>query len=552
MSNFTTKKLPHSSIKKIDENSTTIPFHLKQKRRIQKFLIITIIWLGCVFGINYVVQGIGSVQIGTAGDGVSFTPIFFNSTGTAVIEKKWITNILIVGIGGMGHQAGNLADSIMLASLDEEKNSVTMVSIPRDLYVNYGTGEWIGKINALYPKGIGQKKWITLLANKVSEITGQSIHHYMVIDFSAFRYIVNAMDGIQIDVLKDLYDNEYPDYDYGYTVFSVKKWIQDFDGEMALRYARSRHSTSDMDRSRRQQQIINAIKAKSLSAGVITSPSKISNIIEATRSNINTDLTVKDIVLIGSTFANIESSKIHVYNLGDNCFTYNNCTVWAYLYNPSMAYFGGAWALIPEGARINHLSYYDRIHRFIDFIFEYPGIHVTEQPIVMVYNNVSLPYAKNLLMEMKKIWINYNPANILKAATGTIEQSHINIYWNSEYNIGFPPDSPIVLALKTLDIRIPVNMVKSNEYVTTDGPKIEIVLWKDYKDFFTFSKPVEYLPKIETPVFSGSTVSWENKEKSIKNDWWENNRQKIPPKTDTTPSTSTSPYKIAPWEWEQL
>jgi len=41
----------------------------------------------------------------------------------------------------MGHQAGNLADSIMLASLDEEKQSVTMVSIPRDLYVNYGTGE---------------------------------------------------------------------------------------------------------------------------------------------------------------------------------------------------------------------------------------------------------------------------------------------------------------------------------------------------------------------------------------------------------------------------
>jgi anionic cell wall polymer biosynthesis LytR-Cps2A-Psr (LCP) family protein len=45
----------------------------------------------------------------------------------------------------------------------------------------------------------------------------------MVVDFSAFRYIVNALDGIQIDVEKDLYDDEYPDYDYGYQVFSVKK-----------------------------------------------------------------------------------------------------------------------------------------------------------------------------------------------------------------------------------------------------------------------------------------------------------------------------------------
>lgn len=88
MSNFTTKKLPHSSIKKIDESSTTIPFHIKQKRRIQKFLLIILVLLGCVFGINYIVQGIGNVQIGTAGDGAFFTPIFFNSTGTTVIEKK--------------------------------------------------------------------------------------------------------------------------------------------------------------------------------------------------------------------------------------------------------------------------------------------------------------------------------------------------------------------------------------------------------------------------------------------------------------------------------
>ncbi len=45
----------------------------------------------------------------------------------------------------------------------------------------------------------------------------------MVIDFTAFRYVVNALGGIEVDVEKNLYDNEYPDYNYGYTVFSVKK-----------------------------------------------------------------------------------------------------------------------------------------------------------------------------------------------------------------------------------------------------------------------------------------------------------------------------------------
>lgn len=111
----------------------------------------------------------------------------------------------------------------MLASLDEDKQTVTLLSIPRDLYVNYGTGSYAGKINALYQIGLSRKEGISLLAAKVSEITGQSIHHYMVLDFSAFRYIVNALGGISVEAPKDLYDAEYPDYNYGYRIFSVKK-----------------------------------------------------------------------------------------------------------------------------------------------------------------------------------------------------------------------------------------------------------------------------------------------------------------------------------------
>ncbi len=172
-----------------------------------------------------------------------------------------------------------------------------------------------------------------------------------------------------------------------------------------------------------------------------------------------------------------------------------------------MAYFGGAWSLIPEGAKMGSLSYYDRIHRFVDFVFHFPGIHTTLQPVVMVHTSASATYARNVLMEMRKIGINYDPSRVLKVSTGAIERSHINIYWNSEYKIGIDPESNIVQALKTLDIRIPVNIVTSNEYMTTDGPKIEIVLGKDYKEFFTFADPVSYLPKIETPNLSGATVS---------------------------------------------
>ncbi len=551
MSQFTTKKIHHSSAKKSPATETPIWEHLPSKKKVRKIIGITLIILSLITGIGYAVQSIGNIRIGTVWTDVNWVPPVFQSTGTVAVTPPWVTNILIAGIGGAWHQAGTLTDSIMLASLDAEHQSVTMISIPRDLYVSYGTGQWAGKINTLYPIGLSQKEWISLLASKVSEITWQSIQHYMVVDFTAFRYIVNALDGIEIDVIKDLYDNEYPDYNYGYTVFSVKKWLQLFDGETALRYARSRHSTSDIDRSRRQQQIINAIKTKSLSAGVITSPSKISAIIDATRSNISTDMTVGDILSIGKDFATIATSDIHVYNLGDNCLSHSICSVGSYLYNPSMAYFGGAWAIIPEWARINQLSYYDRIRRFVEFIFKFPGIHLDRQPIVIVDTAANVWFARNLAMELVKIGINLDQTNkLFVTSTGSIESSYINIYWNEEYKIGIDPESEIVSALKMLDMRIPVRIVTSNEYVKNDGPKIEIVLGKDYKEYFKFSSPVSYLPKIENPLGSGNILSGESKNipKNIttSNTWSKKNIE------NPTKNTNTTPYKINPGGWEEF
>ncbi len=544
MTNFSTKKLHHTPLKKVDL-AANIPEIQKTKKKIRKIIAIVLVLLGCLFGINYTIQGIWSVKIGTAWDGSTFIPIIINATGTTIPPKKWVTNILIVGID----RSGELADSIMLASLDEEKKSVTMISIPRDLYVAYGTGRSAWKINALYPIGIIRKEGISLLASKVSEVTGQSIHHYIVIDFTAFKYIVNALGGIEVNVEKDLYDPKYPDYDYNYTIFSIKKWLQNLDGETALRYARSRHSTSDFDRSHRQQLIINAIKTKAFSAGIISSPTKISEIIDATRKNINTDFTVGDIVSLGTTFASIDTSNIHVYNLGNDCITYTNCSVWAYLYSPSMTYFGGASAIIPEWAKINHLSYYDRINQFVDFVFRFPGIQTTEQPIIVVNTKASINYSKNLLMEMRKIGIDFDAKHALMTATGEIQTSHINIYWNSQHRIGIEPTSQIVEALKLLDMRIPIHFVSSNEYVTTDGPKIEIVLGNDHKEYFTFAKPVQYLPKIETSSLSGISVSGEKKiEKSTPSPLTTPKTPALQNKNTTTPS----PYKTSPGEWEQL
>lgn len=107
-------------------------------------------------------------------------------------EKQGSKNILIAGIGGKGHPGGELTDSLMLAHLNFDKKTATMLSIPRDLYVATGKNT-AGKINTLYQNGQLQGEGVNLLAKKITEITGQPIDHYMIIDFSGFKSIVDAL-----------------------------------------------------------------------------------------------------------------------------------------------------------------------------------------------------------------------------------------------------------------------------------------------------------------------------------------------------------------------
>lgn len=105
----------------------------------------------------------------SSGDGSIFVP---SVVGELVQAKaKGTTNILIAGIGGKGHDGADLTDSIMLASLGADANQVTLLSIPRDLYIAYPGGKSAGRINSLYDLGIRDKVGIQYLADKVSEIT---------------------------------------------------------------------------------------------------------------------------------------------------------------------------------------------------------------------------------------------------------------------------------------------------------------------------------------------------------------------------------------------
>jgi hypothetical protein len=152
-------------------------------------------------------------------------------------------------------------------------------------------------------------------------------------------------------------------------------------------------------------------------------------------------------------------------------------------------------------------------------------------------------------MEMRKIGINYETIHALYSATGSIETSHINIYWNPEHRIGIDPTSAIIEVLKMLDMRIAINIVLNNEYITTNGPRIEIVLGDDHRDYFQFANPVSYLPKIE-PSFSsqsGSVLSGEQKKIRIPTIQQSTEKNIVLPNIQ-----QKSPALPSPNEWENL
>lgn len=309
LSAFSQKKIPSFSTK------NTEPQKKQHSRTTKKLIGFLFIVASLLFMGHFVLHTVGNINISLDDEHKIFQAIH---TGSNAQQEQEVKNILIAGIGGRGHPGGELTDSIIFAHLDPKNKEVTMVSIPRDFYVAYSKNT-AGKINALYPIGQKEGVGVNMLTQKVAEIMGQPIHHYIIIDFSGFQSIVDALGGVEVDVPKAIYDNQYPNSTWGYQVFSLPQGRQTLDGATALKFARSRYSTSDFDRSHRQQLLIQAIKDKALSLGIITNPTRIGDIIHSVRSNISTDLTVGDIVNFGLTFKDIDNSNIKMYGLNDIC-----------------------------------------------------------------------------------------------------------------------------------------------------------------------------------------------------------------------------------------
>lgn len=255
------------------------------------------------FGVNILLAGKNILVPNIDGK----APWFLPQLGLSKLkgEGDGRINILLLGIGGGKHPGANLTDTMILASIDPINKKVGLLSIPRDLYVPI-EGVGYNKINYAHSYG-----GPALSKKTVSKILDLPIHYFVRMDFDGFAKLVDEVGGVLIYVEKPVSDPWYPAPDMvGYQPFYLKAGQHHMDGKLALKYVRSRETTSDFDRSKRQQQFLSAFLDKATSLGVLSNPKKITSIINILGQHLKTDLSFWETERLISLVKDIKSNQI--------------------------------------------------------------------------------------------------------------------------------------------------------------------------------------------------------------------------------------------------
>jgi LCP family protein required for cell wall assembly len=231
-------------------------------------------------------------------------------------------HILLLGSDQRPYGGGFRTDTIILMSLNPEKGTASLISFPRDLYV-YIPGWTYQRINTAHAHG-----GFPLLADTLGYNFGIRPEHYVMVNFWGFVEVIDSLGGIEVQVAKSLSDRRD-----GYGYYTVSPGTVHMDGETALWYVRSRYTTSDFDRNRRQQEVLQAIFERLLRLDIIGRASELYDIYI---QNVATDLTLSEITPLLPLAARLaDTSRIHQYYIGSG-------------YVSSWVTPGGAQVLLPK------------------------------------------------------------------------------------------------------------------------------------------------------------------------------------------------------------
>lgn len=265
--------------------------------------------------------------------------------------KRGRTNILVLGVPGGSHPGPNLADTIMVLSIDPVRRDLVIISVPRDIRVS----SFQTKINTLYALG-----GLDLFKKEIRRILGLNVDFGVVVDFEGFKKAIDLVDGLDVEVEHSFDDFHYPisgkenddcggdpEYKCRYEHLRFEKGVNHMDGELALKFARSRFATNsgegtDFARSKRQQKIILAFKKRIFTKEVLLSPRALLGFLKIWRENIETDFGAKDFFKLLTIFPSVDWQRPRIFTLD-----WGEENQGGLLVNPPVEDYG-SWVLLPR------------------------------------------------------------------------------------------------------------------------------------------------------------------------------------------------------------
>jgi len=308
-------------------------------------------------------------------------------------------NVALLGMRGENVPGGGLlSDTIIVLSIKPAENKVAMISVPRDLWVDNEVWNNKTKINAVYAAGEenGKKTGIEEMKKILSDASGVTVDYGIAINFEGFKELIDSLGGIDINLSEPftesvqfneprVCDNNvftvpngeyqqkktktrsgkikvvksyplcYPDPKYVECGgnFTLPAGNVNLNGEKALCYVRSRYTSNDFERAKRQQIVLQAIKSKALSVGTLTDFSKISGVLNALGNNVRTDMETWELKRFFDIYQKMNSPQV-IQDVLDNSED-------GLLYSQESKETG--YILLPKGDN------FDRIHDLFANIF---------------------------------------------------------------------------------------------------------------------------------------------------------------------------------------
>lgn len=242
-------------------------------------------------------------------------------------QPKDQINILLLGSDIRPSSSSYRTDTIILVTINKDLGTINLTSIPRDLYV-YIPGWTVQRINTAMNHGGYHTLAMTLAYN-----FGVYPDYYLMINFSNFVKVINSLGGIDVEVGKNFSDKRT-----GYGWYRVKQGTVHMDGDTALWYVRSRYTTSDIDRLRRAQEVIQAVGYRILSFDVLK---RAPELYEIYKNTVYTNLGLDDVSnLLPAANILVKTQNVNRYMIG-----YGEVYDWVEPYT-------GAMVLLPNRYKI--------------------------------------------------------------------------------------------------------------------------------------------------------------------------------------------------------